>query len=374
VSAVVLDVTAADASGPGYLTVYPASEAEPVASVLDFTTGEAVTDMAEVGVDALGDVAVSTDAASVQVVVDVVGYAGESGVAGPAGEPGPLVPLVPTRICDTRPSNPSGLSGAYAQCEGKAPGSSTPLVVNVAGLGGVPSSGATAAVMNLTVTGSSEAGYVTVYPAGSPAPLVSSASFGADETVATRVLVPLGSGGAVEVSTDVSSVQVILDVDGYVSAAGSSGSSGTTSGSSGTSPASAASTPFAGEIFSESSPVRICDTRPGNPSRLSGLAAQCNGRTLEGGEVLSVQAAGLAGVPSGSSGILATVTVTGGSESGYLTIYPPGSRPVASDLNWVPGETIANFGLISLGSDGSFDVYDSSGSVNVVIDVLGWVY
>ncbi len=363
VSAVFLDVTATQASGPGYLTLYPASSPAPLTSEVSFTAGTSVTNLVEVGVDGLGDVAVSTDVQSVQVVLDVEGY-----VASPQAAGGGLATaLAPSRICDTRPGNPSGLSGTAAQCGGKVLSASTPLTVQVAGVGGVPASGAAAAVLNVTVTGATHAGYLTVYPAGEPAPVASTVSFQAGETVAARALVALPSSGEVSIATDVQSVQVIVDVDGYVSNGGSS-----TAGTGG-SPGSAPGGLTAGELFGEPAPVRICDTRPGNPSGLAGAAMQCNGHTLSTGGVLSVQATGLAGIPAGATGVLAAVTVADTSAPGFLTIFPPGSRPVASDLNWLPGQVVTNLAFVALGSTGSFEVYDSNGSADVIVDVVAWV-
>jgi hypothetical protein len=45
---------------------------------------------------------------------------------------------------------------------------------------------------------------------------------------------------------------------------------------------------------------------------------------------------------------------------------------VASDLNWVNGETVPNLVVVKLGSTGKIDLFNSVGSVNVVIDVVGW--
>ena len=47
-----------------------------------------------------------------------VGTAHQAHLVSTAGEAGQYVPVQAVRICDTRPSNPSGLSGAAAQCNG----------------------------------------------------------------------------------------------------------------------------------------------------------------------------------------------------------------------------------------------------------------
>ncbi|HQZ34875.1 MAG TPA: hypothetical protein PK020_10645, partial [Ilumatobacteraceae bacterium] len=68
--------------------------------------------------------------------------------------------LEPSRLVDTRDSLPvgSGLLGAST------------LDVSVVGVGGVPLSGVDAVVLNVTVTRPSQAGWATVFPAGSVRP------------------------------------------------------------------------------------------------------------------------------------------------------------------------------------------------------------
>ena len=70
-------------------------------------------------------------------------------------------------------------------------------------------------------------------------------------------------------------------------------------------------------------PTRICDTRPGNPSGLSGLAAQCNDKPLAYGTTLSV--AMPSSVPSDAGAVVVNLTVTDPTTAGYLTVYPASS-------------------------------------------------
>ena len=46
------------------------------------------------------------------------------------------------------------------------------------------------------------------------------------------------------------------------------------------------------------SPVRICDTRAGDPLGLTGANAQCLGERISGGGAIAVQVAGINGVPN----------------------------------------------------------------------------
>lgn len=57
---------------------------------------------------------------------------------------------------------------------------------------------------------------------------------------------------------------------------------------------------------------------------------------------------------------------------GYVTAWPCGSaRPLASNLNYVRGETVANLVVARAGTNGSVCLY-SSAAVDLVADLAGW--
>jgi hypothetical protein len=56
----------------------------------------------------------------------------------------------------------------------------------------------------------------------------------------------------------------------------------------------------------------------------------------------------------------------------YLTVFPGPTRPTASDLNLVQDQIKANLVVATLSANGKISIYNQSGNVNVVIDVLGW--
>jgi len=112
-------------------------------------------------------------------------------------------PLGPTRLFDTRSGSLVGNGG-----EGGAP-----LVFRVGGVAGVPVSGVSAVALNVTVTGGSAGGYVTVYPCSSGRPVASNVNFSAGATVANAVVAPFGAG---ELCFYVSgATHLIADVSGY---------------------------------------------------------------------------------------------------------------------------------------------------------------
>jgi hypothetical protein len=150
VTAVVLNVPVTEPSDSSYLTVYPTGVPRPLASNLNFGSGQTVPNLVVVKVGALGKVTAFNCCGSTHVIFDVVGW------YGPAGSDGTLFrSLSPARIVDTR----LGLGW------GSKIGANSTATIDVTGVGGVPAS-AKAVVVNTTVTEPSDFSYLTVYPSG----------------------------------------------------------------------------------------------------------------------------------------------------------------------------------------------------------------
>ncbi len=78
--------------------------------------------------------------------------------------------------------------------------------------------------------------------------------------------------------------------------------------------------------------------------------------------------------PSGAIAVAINVTVTNPSAEGFLTVWPSGQdRPVASNLNYVAQETVANLVIVGVGSDGAVSIF-AQRTTDVVVDVVGWFY
>ena len=119
------------------------------------------------------------------------------------------------------------------------------------------------------------------------------------------------------------------------------------------------------------SPERYADTRPGQ-STVDGVGAG-TGAVLAG-TVLEVDVTerGAALVPDSASAVSLNVTVVGPSAQGYLTVYPCGaSRPHASNLNYVAGQTVPNAVLTKVGAGGAVCLY-AGATTHVVVDLNGW--
>jgi hypothetical protein len=68
------------------------------------------------------------------------------------------------------------------------------------------------------------------------------------------------------------------------------------------------------------------------------------------------------------------VTVTNTTATSYLTAYPAGltSPPIVSDLNWTQGDTVPNLVVVNVSSSGQVAFYNSLGSTDLIVDVLGY--
>ncbi|MBV8234574.1 MAG: hypothetical protein JO075_02620 [Acidimicrobiia bacterium] len=234
-------------------------------------------------------------------------------------------PLSPTRILDTRTVNGGGALGPNVARK-----------VPVAGLGGVPPTGATAVVLNLTATQASTQTYLTVFPSGSP-PTASNLNVPAGRDAANLVTVQLASDGSVQLYNAQGTVHAIFDVFGYYDDGSVSGAS----------------------HFAGLTPARILDTRLTN--------------SLGPGATQKVQVEGEGGVPLTHVGAV-VMNVTGVSPTAgtYLAVFPSGSPPTASNVNLQPGEVRPNLVTVPVASDGSVEVYNAQGNTDVVLDVDGY--
>lgn len=336
---VALNVTVTRPDAPSWLTVYPCGVPRPATSNLNFTQWTTVANLVEVSLGRGGAICIYNGNGNTDIVVDVEGWLSLAGTD--TTTVGLYRPVVPARLVDTRLRNggPTTIG----------PGQS--IDVQVAGRANVPATGASAAVLNVTATNPTSIGYLTVYPAGTPLPGASNLNFKAGQTVPNRAIAMLGSGGAVSIFNGSGNTDVVVDVGGWF-----------TDGS---------DTSASGGQFTGLSPDRILDTRTGN----GGVPIA----PLRANSTLTFSVAGRGGVPllgstAPATAVIVNMTVTNTTSNGYLTVYPnDASLPLASDLNWAPGQTVPNLVVVKLSADGKIAIYNGFGSVDVIIDVLGYI-
>jgi hypothetical protein len=102
------------------------------------------------------------------------------------------------------------------------------------------------------------------------------------------------------------------------------------------------------------------------------LDTRTNGACLGNGS-RTLPIAGSADVPADASSVVLNITATEPTAAGYLTAWPSGrTRPTASNLNFVAGQTIANMVTVKLGDRGSIDLFANQGCPHVTVDVAGY--
>ena len=230
-----------------------------------------------------------------------------------------FMPVDPVRVLDTRSGTGRGAAGAIS--------AGSTVTLDLSRVAGEPAS-ARGAALNVTVNAPTTDGFLTVYPCSSARPMASNVNFSAGETVPNLVDVALGSGGQVCLFSS-ASTHLVADLSGWF-VAGSDGSSLTTR-----------------------SPVRVLDTRSGDPIQEVTLSLD-----------------GL--VPAAATAVAMNVTVTGPARAGFLTVHPCGSaRPTASNLNYDAGQTVPNLVTVRVGVARSVCVFSSS-PTHVLVDLAGW--
>jgi len=332
VSAVAFNLTATSPTANGYLTAWPSGQPLPFSSNLNFTPGATVPNLAIVAAGTAGGVSLYNSAGSTDLVADAVGYFTTGSE---------LNAIQPQRILDTRRIGQT-IDGRFKGIGALSAGATIHLTL--AGRAGVPDFGAGVAIMNVTATNTTKPGFITAFAGDAPQPLASSLNFTAAQTIANLVVTPIGANGQVSLYNSAGNTDLIADLMGWM--------------------------PTASQLTAIA-PARLMDTRPGT-STIDGQFLGTGPISAENSKSLLV--AGRAGMPStGVDSVVLNVTVTDPTAAGYVTVWPTGSiRPIASNLNFVPGQTVPNLVIAKLGPDGTVSFFNSAGTTNLVVDVVGW--
>jgi hypothetical protein len=263
----------------------------------------------------------------------------------------------PYRILDTRTTG-----GPFG------PGETRTLQVTGVGAGTQIPDTATAAVLNVTEVNGSGSSLLTIYPAQTTRPNASNLNFAAHTTIANLVTVSLGivtsTQSGINIYNAIGSVNVLVDVEGYFTPQPVTDVQG---------------------LFHPISPTRVCDTRHGSPTPVCSAHG-----TLGQGASMLINFTTAGGIPSDGRAGAAIVNLTGvaGSADTYLSLFPtnasgqcpygPGHAPTFSTINLAAGAVAANRVMVGLGPstsggpDDALCVYNSVGTINVLVDANGW--
>jgi hypothetical protein len=129
-----------------------------------------------------------------------------------------------------------------------------------------------------------------------------------------------------------------------------------------------------GSINLLSSPIRIMDTRPGSGAPITNGSAR-----LQPGVNTPIQVTGTAVngivVPAGAKGAIGNVTVVDNLGQGYLTLWPNGQPvPLASSINYLPGDIVANFFTVGLDGTGKLAIRVDQHATHAILDITGFIF
>lgn len=112
-------------------------------------------------------------------------------------------------------------------------------------------------------------------------------------------------------------------------------------------------------------PTRLLDTRTGQGGYSSPLGA---------GEIAQLDVTGVGGVPdAGVTAVVLNVTVDAPWTEGILSVFPSEEpRPLVSNLNFNPGQTVPNLVTVKVGANGAVDIFNSGLATHVIADVAGY--
>ncbi|MFK7916670.1 MAG: HYR domain-containing protein [Ilumatobacter sp.] len=328
-AAAVINVTAINPTQRGFVTLYPCGE-RPNASSLNYpAAGTVIANEVIAKLSSSGTVCAYT-LRTTHLAFDIVGYVPASST---------VQSLDPARILETRPGQVT--ADGQEQLGARIP-ADTFIEVQVAGREGVPTTGAGAAIINVTAINPTQRGFITLYPCGEQ-PLASSLNYPAAGTViANEVIAKLSSSGTVCAYSS-RTTHLAFDIVGYI--------------------------PTASTVESPT-PARYLETRSGQDT-FDGKEEL--GGTVAADSFIEVEIAGRGEVPAGATAAIINITAINPTQRGFVTLYPCGDRPLASSLNYpAAGTVIANEVIAKLSATGTVCAYTLR-TTHLAFDVVGYV-
>ena len=306
----------------GFVTLWPAGEARPLASTLNSVDGRTKSSAAIVPAGAAGAISVfarnTTD-----VVLDINGYFVS------ATDPTALAfyPITPCRVADTRKAA-LGLLGTPSMGAGQS--RTFPILSSACN---IPAT-AQAYSLNFTAVPGGPLGYLTTWPTGQAKPQASSLNAITGTVTANAAIVPAGTIGSIDVFAS-NATDVVIDINGYFAPMVTGGLS----------------------LYGVT-PCRVVDTRkpPGSPAVTSpdvGVSASA------------------CGIPANAQAHVLSVTVVPPTPLGYLTLWPQGqARPTVSTLNALDGAITSNMAIVPT-TNGSISAF-ASNLTHLILDISAY--
>lgn len=340
-----VNVVVTDATSATSVRVWPTGSPRPGTPSVVVPARDRVVAPVQLPLGADGSVQVENAAGSARVMVDVVAFTLTPAASG-TSQDGKIGVVTPFLLADSR----TGVGVPKA-----AVGAGRAVEIVARGLGGVPSSGVRAVVVNVTALGA--AGVPTWLSASSGGVAAAGPTVGVrvGHNVTTRVAVRPSSAGRIRLLNSTGTTHVRVEVVGWVS-------DGTT--------ATAASSAW---LTTQLAQVRA-DTASGYQTPKAPLGA---------GKDVTLSVAGLAGVPAMTSqappsAVLARLLVTPTSPSVRATVTARQSGtalPPVWDVTTATGLATSNLVWVPLSPAGSLTIRNqstSTGAVNLRLEIVGW--
>lgn len=306
--AVVLNVTATGAMSNGFVTVWPCADTKPLASSVNYTAGEDIPNTVIAAPDQYGKMCLDSST-PVNLIADLSGWFlnGDG-----------LHTFTPQRAFDTRQT-------------GFILTPKTPYQLQVTGSFGLPASGVSSVVLNVTATGATAPGYITVWPCNQPQPYTSNLNYLPYQDIPNAVIATVDSNGQVCFASS-SPTFLIADISGW----------------------------FAQDTnLNVVTSQRLFDTRP--TTRVSTSPTY----------VLDLSATSPI-TPGAATAAVLNVTAAGAAKSGFATVWPcDQDQPPTSNLNFDVNEDIPNLVITKVSASNTV-CFNASTPVHLIADLMGW--
>jgi hypothetical protein len=209
--AIVGNATTVGPQAGGYLTLFPANAAQPLAASSNYNAGQVVNGPFSVGLAPTGEFNIFTFATT-HLVVDVLGYysteANDVNGAGLLFNPLPK----PVRLLETRANQAVGcylpglplISGVENTQPARGACDGVTIPANALGVVG-----------NATVVTPNAAGFLTLWPSTALRPLVATANYNAGDIGNRHFIVGLGAGDGAFKLFSSATTELVVDLSGY---------------------------------------------------------------------------------------------------------------------------------------------------------------
>jgi serine protease len=306
--AVALNVTATGATQDGYVTVWPCADTKPPTSSVNYAASEDIPNTVIASPDQYGKLCLDSFT-PVNLIVDLSGWF----ISGDG-----LHTFTPQRAFDLRQT-------------GLVVTPDTPYAFQMTGNFGIPTTGANSVVLNVTATGATAPGYITVWPCNQPQPYTSNLNYLSYQDIPNAVIATVDSNGQVCFASS-SPTFLIADISGWFEQ---------------------------GSNLDVITPQRLFDTRP--TIRISTTPTY----------VLDLSATSPI-TPGAATAAVLNVTATSATKPGFATVWPCDQpQPPTSNLNFGVNEDIPNLVITKVSASNTV-CFNSSTPVHLIADLMGW--